>query len=267
MSRLDILAAQKFNLSRQNAKEFVKNGKIFLNGSPCTKPSYSVKDDDDVLFNGEYPKYAGRGGLKLEHAIAEFKLILSDMICVDIGASTGGFTDCMLYHGASKIYAVDVGSSQLAPKLALDSRVVSMEKTDARLLDKNSFSENISFISVDVSFISLKHILPVVYDILTDNATSIILIKPQFEAGKSALNKNGIVKSPDQHVKVIQNISELSVNIGFSIIGISSSPIKGGKGNIEYLMCLNKSNSPSAIINAPFIVESSFEKFKQENLK
>lgn len=241
MSRLDIMLSEMgLAVSRQKAKEMIVGGHISVNGKICPKPSFSVSSDDDIKIIGETLKYVGRGGLKLERIISICGIELSGMTCMDIGASTGGFTDCMLQNGAGSVYAVDVGSGQLAEKLRNDKRVVNMEKTDIRNVDAASLKRLPDFISVDVSFISLKLILKCVWELLSENGTAAVLIKPQFEAGRENIGKNGIVKSKKIHLNVLTNIISFTEKTGFAIIGICHSPITGSKGNIEYLMCLKK---------------------------
>lgn len=239
--RLDVFLYEKgFAPSRQKAKELVLEGHALVNGKLLTKPSYPVDDSDSVEISGETLKYVGRGGLKLEKIVKLCGIDLNGKICMDIGASTGGFTDCMLQNGAKMIYAVDVGSGQLAQKLCGDERVVNMEKTDIRNVKASDLSKLPEFISVDVSFISLKLILSRVFELLDENGIAAVLIKPQFEAGRNKIGKNGIVKSKNVHVSVVADIISFSERTGFKIIGICHSPITGSKGNIEYLICLGK---------------------------
>lgn len=242
LTRLDLyLSDNKIVKSRNVASKMIKDGKVSVNGVVCTKASFAVSDTDNIEVTGEMPKYVGRGGLKLEKAIEYFGLDLNGRQCIDIGASTGGFTDCMLQNGAKKVYAVDVGSDQLDDKLKTDSRVVSMEKTDIR-----NVSDEIpvaDFISIDVSFISLKLVLPSAFRLLCDNGSLVALIKPQFEAGKSHLNKKGIVKDEKVRFKVCEDIKQFAISSGFDFIGLTESPISGGDGNIEYLVYLKKGES------------------------
>lgn len=257
--RLDIaLVDMGLSSSRERAKELIKSGQVMLNGCVCDKPSKKVSEYDKLEIIGETFKYVSRGGLKLEQALEMFELNIKALICLDIGASTGGFTDCMLQHGAKRVYAVDVGHSQLDDSLKNNPQVVSMEKTDIRTLIKQSFNESIRFIATDVSFISLKLVLPKIYEILDDEYQAVVLIKPQFEAGKSNLNKHGIVNEPKLHIKVLQEIYNCSQSLGFSVKGLCHSPIKGGKGNIEYLMLLEKTFDKSKIFDFDSIVENAF---------
>ncbi len=260
--RLDLILSELgFASSRQKAKELILEGHAVVNDKVCMKPSYVVKDSDKIEITGETLKYVGRGGLKLEKIIELCNPELNGKVCMDIGASTGGFTDCMLQNGAKMVYAVDVGSDQLAKKLCDDSRVVNMEKTDIRNVEPDTLKYVPEFISVDVSFISLKLILDCVYKLLSDNGTATVLIKPQFEAGKENVGKNGIVKSRKVHFNVLADITSFALNIGFNITAVCHSPITGAKGNIEYLMCLNKNgeNNPVDLKN---IVDEAFNTLK-----
>ncbi len=236
--RLDIyLTENSLAKSRTAAQSLIKSGGVSVNGRVCTKPSCEVADADSVEITGEQLRYVGRGGVKLEGAIDAFSLQLSGLICLDIGASTGGFTDCMLQNGAVKVYAVDVGRDQLDEKLRKDSRVISMEQTDIRSC---TLPEEVSFIGTDVSFISLKQILPHILRLLKSGGRAVVLIKPQFEAGRKALSKKGIVKDEKVRRAVVENIRQFAEMSGFIIEGIADSPIHGGDGNAEYLMCLRK---------------------------
>lgn len=238
-TRLDLyLSDNKIVKSRSVSAMMIKEGKVSVNGKVCTKPSYMVSEDDSIEITGEMPKYVGRGGLKLEKAIDYFKINLSNKKCIDIGASTGGFTDCMLQNGAELVYAVDVGSDQLDQKLRNDKRVVSMEKTDIRNVTNEI--PIVDFISIDVSFISLKLVLPTAFRLLKETGSLIALIKPQFEAGKSNLNKKGIVKEEKIRMRVCENIKQFALSCGFSCAGVTVSPISGGDGNTEYLIYLIK---------------------------
>lgn len=228
-----------YTKSRQLAKNLIVDGRLLVNDIPCIKPSFDICPNDDIKIIGDNPKYVGRGGIKLETAIEEFKISLNGATCIDIGASTGGFTDCMLQNGAKKVYAVDVGHDQLDNKLLSDNRVINLEKTNIRDVDINTFDNlPVDFISVDVSFISLKLVLPKVYELLKSGGHAVTLIKPQFEAGKKYLNKNGIVKSEKVRQSVIEDIKTFAQSLGFAVLGICQSSITGSKGNIEFLMYL-----------------------------
>lgn len=237
--RLDVyLSDNNIVKSRSLAAILIKQGSVEVNGRICTKPSFTVGDGDNVKIIGELPKYVGRGGLKLEKALAHYRLHLDGTVCIDIGASTGGFTDCMLQNGAEKVYSVDVGTDQLDEKLRNDSRVISMEKTDIR--NCVGTLPQVDFISIDVSFISLKLVLPSAFALLKDGGECVALIKPQFEAGKAHLSKNGIVRDTKVHKKVCDNIAEFASAVGFERSEIIPSPITGGDGNTEYLIYLKR---------------------------
>ncbi len=260
--RLDIVLPEMgLAASRQKAKELILEGHAEVNGKICLKPSYIVNDDDVIKITGETLKYVGRGGLKLEKIISLCNIDINGKVCMDIGASTGGFTDCMLQNGAQTVYAIDVGSGQLAQKLCIDQRVVNMEKTDIRTVKPSDLPFLPEFISVDVSFISLKLILSHVYELLAENGTAAVLIKPQFEAGRENVGKNGIVKSRNVHVSVVADILSFAAETGFALTGICHSPITGSKGNIEYLMCLKKGGE-SQTADVKKLVDDAFKNLK-----
>lgn len=236
--RLDVyLTENGMCKSRTAAQSLIKNGGVSVNGKPCEKPSAEVSEGDSVEITGEQLRYVGRGGLKLEGAINAFGLDLNGLTCLDIGSSTGGFTDCMLQYGAEKVYAVDVGTDQLDEKLRSDGRVISMEQTDIRTAQ---LPEMVDFVGTDVSFISLKQVIPHIFRLLKDGGRAVALIKPQFEAGKKALTKKGIVKDEKDRRRVVEDITEFARLSGFEVTGVTTSPIHGGDGNIEYLMCIEK---------------------------
>lgn len=239
--RLDVyLSENGLCKSRAAAQELIKSGGVFVNGAPAEKNSLDITDGDVItLDEAKRLKYVGRGGLKLERALELWELPLGGALCVDIGASTGGFTDCMLQNGAARVYAVDVGSNQLAEELRSDSRVISLENTDIRefgLPDGTAAD----FIGADVSFISLKLILPHVHRLLKIGGAAVVLIKPQFEAGKSALNKKGIVTDEKTRQRCVEELERFAEQCGFTILGTEKSPITGGDGNIEYLLAIKK---------------------------
>lgn len=237
--RLDVwLTENGLCKSRTAAQDMIKSGGVSVNGAVCVKPSAGITENDTVEITGEQPRYVGRGGLKLEKALSHFHVDLSGCVCLDIGASTGGFTDCMLQHGAARVYAVDVGRDQLDSSLRADSRVISMESTDIRAAQ---LPEQADFIGTDVSFISLRQVIPHIMRILRAGGTAVALIKPQFEAGRSALGKNGIVKDEKIRRRAVEEITAFAAECGFSVRGVTDSPIKGGDGNIEYLICMDKS--------------------------
>ena len=237
--RLDVyLSENNIVKSRTLAATLIKQGSVEVNGRIFSKPSYTVNDDDTVKIIGELPKYVGRGGLKLEKALSHYSLHLDGTVCIDIGASTGGFTDCMLKNGAEKVYSVDVGTDQLDERLRSDSRVISMEKTDIR--NCVGILPQVDFISIDVSFISLKLVLPIAFALLKDGGECVALIKPQFEAGKAHLSKNGIVRDIKVQKKVCEEIAEFVTTLGFEHGEVITSPIAGGDGNSEYLIFLKR---------------------------
>ena len=206
-----------------------------------------LKPEDALEVRGSKMPFVSRGGYKLEKALNSFNFKLDDNVCMDIGASTGGFTDCMLQRGAKKVYSIDVGYGQLAWKLRTDERVVNLERTNFRYLDKETVTEEIDFASVDVSFISLKIILPVLREFLKSDGKAVCLIKPQFEAGREKIGKKGVVRELSTHVEVIETITSFAVENGFNVVGLDYSPIKGPEGNIEYLMLIEKSDSPQML--------------------
>ncbi len=258
MARLDsILVSQGFVSSREKAKEMIMSGAVSVNGKIIKKPSWETLEAD-VVESSISQIYVGRGALKLEKAAYEFNLRFDGKVCLDIGASTGGFTDFMLKKGAKKIFAVDVGRDQLAASLRSDDRVISMEKTDIRNISADRLGEYMDFICADVSFISLKMILPKIYELLKEGETAAVLIKPQFEAGKSNIGKRGVVKNKKVHVSVLSDIDVFSAGIGLVPEGFCCSPIRGGSGNIEYLMKVRKNSGSHILCDFRDLVEKSF---------
>lgn len=247
-TRLDLLLTERgLQESRQKAQATIMSGLVFVNGQRVDKPGTAVPNDAPIEIRGNTLKYVSRGGLKLEKAMAEFPIDLHGCICGDIGASTGGFTDCMLQNGAVKVYAVDVGYGQLAWSLRTDERVVNMERTNIRNVKPEDLAEQIEFFSVDVSFISLHHIFPVAQAITTPDAMGVCLVKPQFEAGREKVGKNGVVRDPATHREVLHNAMGYAAANGFAVRGLDFSPVKGPEGNIEYLMFVQKSGEPSVL--------------------
>lgn len=243
--RLDVAVHQQgLAPSRERAKAMIMAGEIYVNNVKALKSGESVSEDDLIEFRGKAMPYVSRGGYKLEKAMSVFPIDLNEMTCMDIGASTGGFTDCMLQNGAKKVYSIDVGYGQLAWKLRTDSRVVNLERTNFRYLKNEVVSEEIDFASIDVSFISLTKILPVLYNFLGEQKCCVALIKPQFEAGREKVGKKGVVREKSTHIEVIEKILNFSLENGYSVLGLSFSPIRGPEGNIEYLVYLQKSNNP-----------------------
>jgi len=239
--RLDAaLVEQGLVSGRDKAKALIMAGQVYVNGQKYDKAGEEVKDTDKIEIRGETLKYVSRGGLKLEKAMSSFPITLEGKHCCDFGASTGGFTDCMLQNGAEKVYAFDVGYGQLAWSLRNDPRVVNYERTNIRYLTGEEVERPVDFISVDVSFISLTLILPVAYRILREGGEVVCLIKPQFEAGREKIGKKGVVRDPAVHREVIEKIILHTLELGFSVKGLSFSPVKGPEGNIEYLLWLYK---------------------------
>lgn len=240
--RLDVLVfKQGFADSREKAKTIIMAGDVFVNGQREDKPGSTFDEEKSTITVKEATlKYVSRGGLKLEKAMNVFPIKLEGAVCMDIGASTGGFTDCMLMNGAVKVYSIDVGYGQLAWKLRSDERVVCMEKTNFRYLTPQDINDEVDFASVDVSFISLSKILPPAYAILKDGAEMVCLIKPQFEAGREKVGKKGVVREPKIHIEVINNVIGYAKEAGFAILGLDYSPIRGPEGNIEYLIHIAK---------------------------
>jgi len=238
--RIDILLVKKgYFETRQKAKYAIENECVYADNKLVDKVSKSFEEDCNIEIKGETLPFVSRGGLKLDKAIKIFDINLKEKICMDIGASTGGFTDCMLQNGATKVYAVDVGHDQLDEKLINDERVVNLEGTNIKNVDINSL-EKVDFISVDVSFISLTSVLETAYKLLKNTGEIVTLIKPQFEAGKEHINKNGVVKDNKVHQRVIEKILLFANSVGFTVDNIDYSPVKGPAGNIEYLMYMKK---------------------------
>ena len=232
--------------SRERAKAMIMAGVVYVNGQKADKAGDMVKEDAVVEVRGHDIGYVSRGGLKLEKAMQVFPLSPRGKVCMDIGASTGGFTDCMLQNGAAKVYAVDVGYGQLAWSLRTDPRVVNMERTNIRNVTPDQLDDPIAFFSVDVSFISLHHIFPVARAVTTPDAVGVCLVKPQFEAGREKVGKNGVVRDPAPHREVLLRAMGYAVDNSFGVRGLDFSPVKGPEGNIEYLMFVEKSDTPAA---------------------
>lgn len=243
--RLDVAVfEQGLAESREKAKAYIMSGIVFVNGQKEEKAGTLVKPEDKIEVRGKTLAYVSRGGLKLEKAMKSFGIKLDGCICMDVGASTGGFSDCMLQNGAKKVYAIDVGYGQLAWKLRSSDKVVNLERTNIRYVTREQVPDEIDFSSIDVSFISLTLVLPVVRELLRDNGRVVCLIKPQFEAGKGKVGKKGVVREKSIHIEVVEKIKNFALENGFSILGLDFSPVKGPEGNIEYLILLEKSDSP-----------------------
>lgn len=259
-SRLDcMVVSRKLAKSRESAKSLILNNQIMVNNICVNKPSYQTNQEDSIVIIGDTLKYVGRGGLKLEKALSFFNINVDNRICMDIGASTGGFTDCMLQNGAQKVYAIDVGHDQLDNKLRNNTKVINLENTNIRNLKKEDIFEQVNFISIDVSFISLKLVIVKAKEFLDENGEIIALIKPQFECGSKYLNKNGILTDKRQHIIVLKDIIEFCSR-EFAIKGLTSSPIKGGEGNIEYLLYLSVEGAQIAnVVDVNRIVDEAFK--------
>ncbi|MBR6147982.1 MAG: TlyA family RNA methyltransferase [Lachnospiraceae bacterium] len=242
--RLDVLLVNRgLASSREKAKTIIMSGDVFVNGQREDKAGSTFDDKCDIEVRGNKLRYVSRGGLKLEKAVNEFGLSFDGMTCMDIGASTGGFTDCMLQNGAKKVYSIDVGHGQLDWKLRNDERVICMEKTNFRYIKPEDIGEKIDFASCDVSFISLTKILLAARALLKDEGRMVLLIKPQFEAGREKVGKKGVVRDEAVHVEVIEKIVRFADICGFDILRLDYSPIKGPEGNIEYLIYIRKDSS------------------------
>ena len=257
--RLDILLTEKnFFDSRTRAQAMIMSGKILVDGQKIDKAGTLIDVDAEIRVLGEEMPFVSRGGLKLQKALDAFKIVLSGKIAADVGASTGGFTDCMLQHGAKKVYAIDVGYGQLAWKLRSNVRVVNMERTNIRNVTRENFLDELEFISIDVAFISLEKVLPVVFDVLKDSGEVVALIKPQFEAGREHVGKKGVVRDKKIHAAVIERILNFATEIGFGVCGLTFSPVKGPEGNIEYLAHFTK-NFASTNVEILSVVDKAHE--------
>ena len=235
--RLDALLVQRgLSPSREKAKNVIQSGQVLVGGRPQTKPSFLCPPDVEVVVTAPAERYVSRGGYKLERALEAFSFDCAGLCCLDLGASTGGFTDCLLQHGAKRVIAVDVGTGQLAPALREDPRVLSLEKTDFRDLRPDVFPEPVSLVTGDLSFISLRLLFPLLRSF--SDGTALLLVKPQFEAGRADVGKRGIVRSPAVHERVLREICAAAALSGLSVCGLVPSPIRGGEGNVEYLLRL-----------------------------
>ena len=262
--RLDVaVAEQGLAESRQKAQAIIMAGQVYVNGQKVDKAGAPVKEDDKIEVRGKQLRYVSRGGLKLEKAMACWPITLDGAVCADIGASTGGFTDCMLQNGAAKVYAVDVGYNQLDWRLRTHPQVVCMERTNARYLTKEQIPEELDFFSVDVSFISLKLILPALRPLMKEGREGVCLVKPQFEAGREKVGKNGVVRDPAVHLEVLEHFLTHAAEAGFSVKDITFSPIKGPEGNIEYLGYLYAGEGPAYGGDLKALVEKSHSVWKE----
>lgn len=264
--RLDCLLVQNgLAPSRERAKALIMSGNVFIDNERYDKPGQTVLADSNIRIKGGELKYVSRGGLKLEKAIELYGIDLAGKACMDIGASTGGFTDCMLQNGATKVFAVDVGYGQLAWSLRTDPRVQSMERTNIRYVEKSQIGETLDFASIDVSFISLTLVLPVLYELMADEGEGLCLVKPQFEAGREKVGKKGVVRELSTHIEVCRKIYNFLTDIGFILKGATFSPIKGPEGNIEYLYYIKKTKTeqPIPFIDVEAVVISSHDTLNQ----
>lgn len=242
-TRLDVAIFERgFAETREKAKALVMAGSVYVNGQKMLKGGLAVKACDIIEVRGSVNPFVSRGGLKLRKAVEKFGVSLEECVCMDIGASTGGFTDCMLMNGAKRVYAIDVGYGQLAWKLRCDERVVNLERTNFRYVTSQQIPESVDFASVDVSFISLRLILPVMRGLLREGGRAVCLIKPQFEAGRENIGKKGVVRDTAVHISVVKEICCFAADNGFKVLNVDYSPIKGPEGNIEYLMYIEKSD-------------------------
>ena len=253
--RLDVLLVKKgLAESREKAKAIIMSGNVFVKGMREDKAGSMFDEAADIEVRGHVLKYVSRGGLKLEKAMDNFDVVLEGKVCMDVGSSTGGFTDCMLQNGAVKVYSVDVGHGQLAWKLRQDPRVVCMEKTNIRYVVPEDIQEPPAFVSIDVSFISLTKVLPPVKQLMTPDGQIVCLIKPQFEAGREKVGKKGVVRDRAVHEEVIEKIADFAGSIGFELLNLEFSPVKGPEGNIEYLLHLQNHGDDTPRLERPFVV-------------
>lgn len=259
-TRLDQLVFDRgFTESRERAKTTVMSGHVFVNGQRADKPGMPVSEDAVIELRGEALPFVSRGGYKLDKALKVFPVDPAGKICIDCGASTGGFTDVLLQHGAAKVYSVDVGYGQLAWKLRSDERVVNMERTNLRYVTQEHIPEKLDLAVMDVSFISIRLVLPAVKALLKDGADLICLIKPQFEAGREEVGKKGVVRDEAVHREVVQQILDFAPTIGLSVLGLDFSPIKGPEGNIEYICHMVNTQDISREIDVAAVVARSHE--------
>lgn len=258
--RLDVLLVNKgLAESREKAKTMIMEGLVFIKGNREDKPGSTFPEDCAIEIKGEKLRYVSRGGLKLEKAMKVFPIDLNGAVCMDIGASTGGFSDCMLQNGAQYVYSIDVGYGQLDYKLRNDPRICCMEKTNFRYVTPEDIDKDVDFASVDVSFISLDKILKPAFDILKNDGHMVCLIKPQFEAGREKVGKKGVVRDKSVHIEVIEKVVDFAKETGFCILGLDYSPIKGPEGNIEYLLFIKKSNDEDLILDINALVDKAHE--------
>lgn len=264
-NRLDVLLVQRgLARSRAEAKELIQSGGVWINGAAVTKPAQDVPADAEIALHAERMPFVSRGGRKLEKALRVFPIDLTGCTALDIGASTGGFTDCMLQSGAARVYAVDVGSGQLAPSLCSDPRVVNLEKTNIRALSPEQVPP-VDFFATDVSFISLTLVLPEAFRFLKMGGSGVCLIKPQFEVGRGRVGKNGVVRDPALHREVVAHIADFARSMGFAVCGLDFSPIRGPEGNIEYLMYVKKGDALPCSTAAADVVRDAHRAFARHD--
>lgn len=266
--RLDVLLVKRgLAESREKAKAIIMTGNVFVEEQREDKAGSTFAEDVQIRIKGTPMKYVSRGGYKLEKAMELWHVPLQDKLCMDVGSSTGGFTDCMLQNGAVKVYAIDVGTNQLAWKLRQDERVVSMEKTNIRYVTPEDIADPIDFSSIDVAFISLTKVLIPVWNLLKNGGRVVCLVKPQFEAGREKVGKKGVVRDKKVHEEVVCHIMTYALSMGFEILGLSYSPIKGPEGNIEYLLYIEKPQDAQALTEiAEEADQKAEEQFKQQYL-
>lgn len=263
--RLDVLLVKRAMAeSREKAKAIIMAGNVFVNEQREDKAGSTFSEDVRIEIKGRPMKYVSRGGYKLEKAMELWEIPLEDKICMDVGSSTGGFTDCMLQNGAQKVYAIDVGTNQLAWKLRQDARVVSMEKTNIRYVTHEEVEDEIAFSSIDVAFISLTKVLIPVRELLGEGGRVVCLVKPQFEAGREKVGKKGVVRDKKVHLEVVCEIMTYALSIGFRILALSFSPIKGPEGNIEYLLYLEKGSEENIPVDAQSFFEENYRAIAKE---
>lgn len=259
--RLDVMLVNRgLAASREKAKAVIMSGNVFVDGQREDKAGTMFDEKADIVVKGVALKYVSRGGLKLEKAMNSFGVKLEGKICMDVGSSTGGFTDCMLQNGAVRVYSIDVGHGQLDWKLRNDERVICMEKTNIRYVEPKDLNDKIDFSSIDVSFISLTKVLTPVKNLLTDDGQIVCLIKPQFEAGREKVGKKGVVRDKNVHREVISMVIDYAISIGFEVLNLEFSPIKGPEGNIEYLLYLQKHTDERTYDNVNADIDSIVEK-------
>ena len=266
--RLDVLLVKRgLAESREKAKAIIMTGNVFVEEQREDKAGSTFAEDAQIRIKGTPMKYVSRGGYKLEKAMELWHVPLQDKLCMDVGSSTGGFTDCMLQNGAVKVYAIDVGTNQLAWKLRQDERVVSMEKTNIRYVTPEDIADPIDFSSIDVAFISLTKVLIPVWNLLKNGGRVVCLVKPQFEAGREKVGKKGVVRDKKVHEEVVCHIMTYALSMGFEILGLSYSPIKGPEGNIEYLLYIEKPQDAQALTEiAEEADQKAEEQFEQQYL-